>query len=174
MVIWLYLIWLNFEFPNNTVYEDFHIDFFVLFEAKKFCAINKLVYNYTRHSSATSAYKKFSYEKFRNFTYQVFYFLKAVYIDPRFKKEEYKKCLATWFSAVAVVCAEWNKLAKSDPKYRWAFQKFKMKFIHEFMVKNKLSSAKAWSWWSIHTTNVFNTLFAKEIKYWKKQMQNKK
>ena len=100
-----YWDWLNFEFPNNTVYEDLYIDFFVIFEAKKFCAINKLVYNYTRHSSATSAYKKFSYEKFRNFTYQVFYFLKAVYIDPRFKKEEYKKCLATWFSAVAVVCA---------------------------------------------------------------------
>ena len=165
---------LNYEFLNGKIFEDFYISFFLVFEAKKFCAITKPTYVYSRHPNTLSSYDKFSQKKFNDFRYQVNIFMKAIEHDKRFKNPEYKKCLSSWFSAVSTVFWQWYKLCKNDKNHLLAFNKFRNDFIYKFMYKAGQSVNSPKNWWNITTNTYFNRVFGKEIRYWKKQIKNKK
>ncbi|MCF0227219.1 MAG: glycosyltransferase family 2 protein [Malacoplasma sp.] len=165
---------LNFEFLNGKNFEDLVIEFYMIFEAKEFCAIPISTYIYSRHTGTISAFDRFSQKNFDDFKFQIYALMKSFENDKRFQNDENKKILSSWFSAISTIIGAWGNICKKRPETKRAFNKFKLGFAYRFIYKSKQDVRSPTNWWSCFTHLNFKGLFAKEIRYWKRKLNKKK
>ena len=155
---------LNFKFADVKTYDDITISFFMMFNAKKFYAINHCSYIYRLYKKSLSHDKNFSAEKFKEYQEQIFSFLDKIKNDSRFTNQLAKNCVESKMSAETLQFLNYQKLTSKTPESQKMFSDFKKEFYKKYVIECGLRIGNAKSWWGRFMNTQFKKVFKEEIK----------